>query len=149
MSIQGQQQLYNVPEPQPVNSHGSVEVLELIKRDFEKVQKTIPAELKAKVLEQLQARSDYGFNKYGTRLAVPNGRDFWTDMMQELLDCMVYAFGEAYGLNKLEQSGDKLSEEERTRMVMAYDIYDVTLRLVISANKLNTDLVASIKQNFK
>jgi len=42
------------------------------------------------VLADLQARSDAGLVKYGTRLQTENGRDALTDAYQEALDLCMY-----------------------------------------------------------
>lgn len=42
------------------------------------------------VLADLQARSDAGLQKYGTRLQTENGRDALTDAYQEALDLCMY-----------------------------------------------------------
>jgi hypothetical protein len=44
----------------------------------------------ALVLSDLQARSDFGLEKYGTRLKANNGRDALMDAYQEALDLVMY-----------------------------------------------------------
>lgn len=79
------------PEPAPQLIEGSTEVLELLKEDLKHTPTTL-AEREI-LLYALQQRSDFGFNKYGTRLMVPNGRDFRVDTLQELADAIVYYRG--------------------------------------------------------
>lgn len=57
--------------PQPAPEPGSISVLPLVMAD-------------------LQARSDFGLRKYGTRLMADNGRDHLWDSYQEALDLAMY-----------------------------------------------------------
>jgi len=59
-----------IPEPAPIHS-GEVEVISL-------------------VMEDLNARAEFGKQKYGTYLTAHNGRDALYDLYQELLDAVMY-----------------------------------------------------------
>jgi hypothetical protein len=49
--------------------------------------------IRDQVADDLMARKAFGLSKYGTILQTHNGRNFLTDLYQELLDASVYARG--------------------------------------------------------
>lgn len=48
------------------------------------------------VMDDMRARDNFGFQKYGTRLQADNGRDSLVDAYQEALDLAVYLRNEIY-----------------------------------------------------
>jgi hypothetical protein len=50
----------------------------------------VPEEQRTQLWRMLQARREMGRAKYGCELQTYNGRNAWTDCLQELLDAAVY-----------------------------------------------------------
>ena len=77
--------------PEPMPTEGNVEVLPF-------------------VIQDLKARSEFGFKKYGTVLKTNNGRDSLMDAYQEQLDLIMYLKQEL--LEREEEENYKLAHEK-------------------------------------
>lgn len=83
---------YSTPEPPP--KPGVVDVWTYVVLDLPSL----------KLKQAIIGRVNFGHKKYGTLLQVPNGRNYWIDTLQELLDAIMYS---ACMLIDLERHGQK------------------------------------------
>lgn len=94
------------PEPPPNGGHGDV-VLDLVS-GIEALESALQAkgesprmiEMFRHVRDDLAARREFGIAKYGTPLRYGNGRNYFNDAYQELLDALCYLRGA--GANPVE-----------------------------------------------
>lgn len=88
------------PQPAPVHNDGPRVVDLSVSRVVDRYGNT---DFGRQIREDLLARAELGFTKYGTHLQANNGRDALMDMYQEALDAVNYAVqveveGEASGV---------------------------------------------------
>jgi hypothetical protein len=66
--------------------------------------KNVDPKISDSLIKKMSDRDSYGVEKYGTRLQPHNGRSFIKDLLDELLDAIVYAEGALYEIeNKVEK----------------------------------------------
>lgn len=81
--------------------------------------------IRDQVADDLMARKDFGYAKYGTILQVDNDRNFLIDLYQELLDAVVYARGRL-----LEVPEDGLE------WAILFEVYDDVVGHLIKVRRL-------------
>ena len=81
----------NTPEPMPVNQDDDQPVLwDLVIKDFKN---KFCGDSKEDIIQLMRDRDFFGYAKYKVHLKVHNGRSFYNDLIQELLDSACYAKG--------------------------------------------------------
>ena len=76
----------------PIKTEKSLAVLPKLKEWIQSQTFTFSNSKKTLLCEMVQQRSDFGKEKYGTRLQSFNGRDSELDVQQELADGLQYLF---------------------------------------------------------
>lgn len=81
--------------------------------------------LRDQVAADLQARRDFGLQKYKTLLQAGNGRDFLLDLYQEMQDASVYARGRLAEL-----------DESSVEYLVLFEIYDNIVTDLVRVRRL-------------
>lgn len=97
----------DIVQDNPTKQPSSVEVLPQLLQRLKRDTHFLTEKDLNLVCERLQERSDFGKEKYGSRLHTFNGRDCELDAQQEIIDCIQY-------ISQLKLEDNSLSEETIT-----------------------------------
>lgn len=95
------------------------------------------------VVEDLQARKEFGLRKYGTPLQAHNGRDALMDLFQELLDAVLYCkqlIVERDTHNKTETTTDTFSAEDyQNKLLLLKNTMNPVIRSLLTTGSYDRD----------